>query len=87
MTEQMVMLHDPHPSHLGAILPISLMKNIVASLNGEVISLTQAIDICKSVARVYKGNIKDMGEWIGFRFIENNREHMYRLIRYKEVEK
>ncbi len=81
-----IKLYDPHPGRMGCPIPLPQpMKKIADSLDGKIMTLTEAIDIINSVAKKYNGVIEDGWEYISFEFTRNNIKHRYRLIRYNEI--
>jgi hypothetical protein len=85
--EKQVKFYNPHPGFGGALLPLpTSMKRLADSLDGQVMTLEQAIEKLTPAAKELDGilGIVEEYRYIGFEF-RKDMTHSYRLIDYEEI--
>ncbi|MBU0470141.1 MAG: hypothetical protein KKA62_01505 [Nanoarchaeota archaeon] len=85
--KQKVELYDPHPGFAGAAVPLpKSMKEFADELNGQQMTLEEALEKLSPVAEDLGGAVQIVGKmkYIGFTYFESSgRQHYFRLLRYK----
>lgn len=84
-----VELYDPHPGFVGPAVSLPRkMKDLVDSLEGEILTLEEAIKRITPTAEVLGGRVEvdEKYQFISFQIgdEDNLPMHGYRLIRYRE---